>query len=178
MAKKSMNIKYKRKRERNKYKPELDNSTSMKSFVTTLIGVAVFLGLMMLMVWGMQKLGVFERGYTKPDKGETEISYEFIPIGTVFNRTDKEYYVLFDNYETSLTQHLYINTLVSDKALTVYKVDMSKEENAKYKGEEENRKATKATELSINDVTLIKINNGKIADYLVGSEEIEGYLNK
>ena len=55
---------------------------------------------------------------------------------------------------------------------------MSIKENAKYKGETANKKATKVSELSINDITLIKISNGKITTYLVGNEEIEGYFNK
>ena len=178
MAKRSMNVRYKRKRERNKYKPELDKDTSLKSFVKTTIGVLLFLGLMLLMVWGMKKLGVFERGYTKPEKDEAEISYTNISVGTVFNRNEKEYLVLFDDYSSSITSDPYINTIVSNAGLNVYKVDMSKNENAKYKGEEPNRNATKATELSISDITLIKISNGKISGYYNGIDEIEGFLNK
>lgn len=179
MAKKGMNIRYKsRKRERNKYKPELDNNNPVKNFLMTLLSVLLFLGLFGLMILGMKKLGVFERGYTKPEKEETKISYEYIPIGTVFNRTEKEYYVIFDDYSKSYTKDAYIDTRINNSDDTVYKVDMSISENAKYKGETPNKKATKVSELSINDVTLIKIVNGKISTYLAGTKEIEDYLNK
>ena len=179
MAKKGMNIRYKsRKRERNKYNPESDYNDPVKKFGLTLLSVGLFLGLMALMVLGMEKLGVFQRGYTAPDKDETEISYEYIPIGTVFNRSDKEYYVLFDNYDTVLTQNVYVNTLVDSLDVPVYKVDMSKSENAKYSKEESNKKATKVSELSIKGVTLVKISNGRLAGYYEGANEIEGHLVK
>ena len=55
---------------------------------------------------------------------------------------------------------------------------MSLKENSKYAGEEANKKATKVSELSINDINLIKITNGRISEYYVGSEEIEGHFNK
>jgi len=93
----------------------------------------------------------------------------------VFN---DEYYVLFDNYENEYTKSTYINYLI-DKVddIKVYKVDMSKKENAKYSAEEENSDAENATELKINGITLIKIKNGRIEDYISGKESIEEYLN-
>ena len=180
MAKKGMNIKYKsRKRERNKYDPTMNTKDSAKSFVKTTIGVLVFLGLMYLMVFGLEKLGLFQIGYTAPTKEDTEISYEYIPIGTVFTRSEKTYYVLFDKYESILTEDSYVNALVDGITNTrVYKVDMSLKENAKYAGETPNKKAARASELSINDITLIKISNGRISEYYVGNEEIEGHFNK
>ena len=179
MAKNKMGIKYKsRKRQRNKQNAEEVSATSKKSLLSNILGVAVFLGVMYLLIIGMEKLGLFEIGYTAPDKGETEISYEFIPIGTVFTRSEKTYYVLFDDYSNVLSRDNYINTLLEGSKISVYKVDMSINENAKYKGEKPNKKATKASELSINDITLIRITNGRISNYLVGSDEIEEYLSK
>ena len=85
MAKKSMNIKYKsKKRVRNKYDPTMNKEDTLKSGSRVLIGVIVFLGVMYLCVLGMEKLGVFQVGYTAPQK-ETKIDYEYINIGTIFN---------------------------------------------------------------------------------------------
>ena len=178
MAKKSMQLKYKpKKRERNKFE-ENQNNDAM-SFVKTLVGVVIFLGLMYLMGLGFQKLGVFDNGYTAPTKEATTFSYDFIPASTVFNRTDNTYYVLFDNYKDSFSNNGYIEKLLEKETkISVYKVDMSIKENERVKGEKANPKATKFSELSINDITLIKINNGKIALYLTGSEKIEEYLSK
>jgi len=178
MAKNGMNIRYKtRKRERNKYNPTMNTNDSFKEFGMTLLFVCLFLGLMGLMVFGMNKMGVFQRGYTEPTKEDTKVDYVNIPIGTVFNRAEKEYYVLFDNYKNSITSDAYINALLSDSNIRVYKVDMNRADNAKYKGDKANKKASKVSELSINDITLIKITNGRISSYLVGSEEIEGFLD-
>lgn len=179
MAKKSMNMKVKSvKRERNKNKVvERTAKDEAKSFAGTLIGVLVFLGVCYLGVLGMQALGVFDKGYTAPDKGETEISHEFISIGTVFNREIDTYYVLFDNYESDYTKDAYINYLVDyelkDK---VYKVDMNDLNYGKYKSEEANTKAQKVEDLKINDITLIKIVKGKNVKYITGSENIEAFL--
>ena len=179
MAKKGMTLRYKpRKRQRNKYNPTMSTDDSIKSFGKTCLYVFLFLGLMALMVFGMKKMGTFDRGYTAPEKEETAFDYVNISIGTVFNRSDKAYYVLFDDYGTNLSSDVYISTLLEDVDIPVYKVDMSKEVNAKYKGEEANKKATNSNELSINDITLIRIVNGKIANYIIGSEAIEEYLSK
>ena len=58
----------------------------------------------------MEKIGLFEAGYKKPEREETTIDYEFIDIGTVFNRDENTYYVLFDNYENSISSDSYIST--------------------------------------------------------------------
>ena len=179
MAKNKMQIKYKtQKRVRNKDKKEETAEDTIKSFGLTLLGVFVFMGVCYLLVIGMKALGVFEAGYTAPVKGSTEFDYEFIPIGTVFNRSDKNYYVLFDNYESDYTKDPYINSLLDDETIPVYKVDMSKEENSKYKSETANKNAKNVSELKINDITLVKITNGKISSYIIGRESIEEYLNK
>ena len=172
-----MQIKYKsKKRERNKNNVEVTTKDSIKSFSKTLIGVVIFLGVMYLFVFGMQKLGVFEAGYTKPSKEEAKFDYEYINVGTVFNRVEKEYYVLFDNYKDSYSSDAYINSLLSETKTKAYKVDMSKKENQSVEGKEPNKKASNTNELSINDITLIKIKDGKIDKYFVGREDIEEYL--
>ena len=179
MAKRGLNIKYKApKRQRNKYNPTMNTDDSIRNFGMTLLYVGLFLGLMALAVFGMNKMGVFQRGYEAPEKEETKIDYVNIPIGTVFTRAEKQYYVLFDNYRNNVSNDTYVNELLKSSSIRVYKVDMNRSDNAKFKGEKANKKAKKASDLSINDITLIKITNGSISKYLVGSDEIESYLSK
>ena len=85
---------------------------------------------------------------------------------------------MFDDYSTNISQDPYINTVINNQELRVYKVDMSKKENAKYKGDKFNDKASKSSDLTISDITLIKIVNGRMDEYKVGKKSIEGYLNK
>ena len=175
MAKNNMGIKYKRpKRERNKINYTMDESDGFKKLFVTLASVLVFIGIVYLGVLGMEKLGVFEQGYTKPSKDATEISTEQIMIGTVFNRSEKEYLVLFDDY--SKNNYPYINTLLEDNDLRGYKVDMSKPENKKALSDKENTSPKKDSDLKINGLTLIKITNGKVTKYLTGEDKIEEYL--
>ena len=68
---------------------------------------------------------------------------------------------------------------IENKAdIKVYKVDLSKPENKVFKSEESNKNAKRASELKINDVTLIRIKNGKIVNYIESSAKIEEYLSK
>ena len=176
MAKSSMKLRYKSpKRERNKNKEE-HKDLQLKSILTTFGGVLIFIGLFYLCVLCMKKLGVFDLGYTKPSKEETTISYDYILIGTSFNRNESEYFVLYDDY--SKNNYQYTNSVVSSKAsIPVYKVDMSKGENASYISESGNSNAQNASELKINDITLIRFQNGRIIKYLEGSDQIEAYFN-
>ncbi len=179
MAKNNMKLKYKaQKRERNK-KPEVTFKDQAFGVVKTVVGIAVFLGVCYLCILGMEKLGLFEKGYTKPEKESATIDTNYIAIGTVFNRADREYYVLFDNYQDSYKTDSYINTLINGKdKWKVYRVDMGQNENKKFISEEENPKATNPSELKIKDITLIKFFKGKIDKYISGSEAIEEYLSK
>ena len=180
MAKNKMQLKYKsKKRERNKKVVEVTPKDSALSFVKTLVGVLVFIGIMYLMLLGLKALGMFEAGYTKPTKDATTISYEYIPASTVFTRYDKEYYVLFDDYTSSNTKDPYVNDLIdNDKEHVYYRVNIGSKENEKVKGEKANPEAKSADELSIDGLTLIRISNGKISKYLTGNEKIEEFLKK
>ena len=179
MAKNKMKLNYKRpKRERNKNVIEIDEKDDLQKFFITLAIVIGFVGIMYLGVLGLQKLGVFEEGYTKPTSDATTISDEEILIGSVFNRPEKNYYVLFDTLSDN-NKNVYIEYLSSkDLDYRLYKVDMSISPNSKYVSDKSNTKAKTVTDLKINGITLIVINNGKISKYITGSDEIVGYLSK
>ena len=178
MAKNSMKLQYKnKKRERKNKLQNTSSSDELTQGVLTVIGVIAFLGVSYLIMIVMKNAGFFDAGYIKPSKGETTISYEYIPVGTLFNRTESEYLVLFDNYGDN-TKDVYINYLLDKGKTPAYKVDMSLKENEKYNSTEANPKAKNPNEIKINDMTLIKIKKGKIDKYITGSENIEEYLTK
>ena len=177
MAKNKMKLKIKpQKRVRNK-SVELSDSDKFKSVLYTLIGVLVFIGVVYGLILLMEKGGLFEEGYTKPASEATEISSEYIAGSTTFTRDMNEYYVLFDDF-SNLKSDSYVNYLAQNSDLKVYKVDLSKPENKVFKSEESNKNAKRASELKINDVTLIRIKNGKIVNYIESSAKIEEYLSK
>lgn len=53
---------------------------------------------------------------------------------------------------------------------------MSKAENSKYKSDKANTNVKKDSDLKINDVTMIRITNGRVSKYIVGADKIEEYL--
>ena len=153
--------------------------------IISFIKIAIGVGLVVLVVFGatisMNKLGVFDEGYTKPERGEIIISYEDATVGTIFNRPDTEYYVVFDNFTENpnqyLTSILFRYSSIED-GLPIYRVDMSNGFNTKYAGEQGNPSAQKVEDVKINGVTLIKIVNGKNVKYIEGTTNIENELLK
>ena len=153
--------------------------------ILSFIKIALGVGVVVLIVFGatilMNKLGVFDEGYTKPERGEIIISYEDATVGTIFNRPDTEYYVIFDDFTENPNQYLtsilfrYSN---EEETLPIYKVDMSNGFNTKYAGEQGNPSAQKVEDIKINGVTLIKIVNGKNVKYIEGTTNIENELLK
>lgn len=153
--------------------------------ILSFIKIALGVGVVVLIVFGatilMNKLGVFDEGYTKPERGEIIISYEDATVGTIFNRPDTEYYVVFDDFTENPNQYLtsilfrYSN---EEETLPIYKVDMSNGFNTKYAGEQGNPSAQKVEDIKINGVTLIKIINGKNVKYIEGTTNIENELLK
>ena len=179
MAKNKMNLKYKtQKRERNK-KVERTKMDEAKTVLKNVIGIVLFLAIAYLCVWGMQKMGLFEKGYTAPEQKDITIDTDYIAIGSVFNRKDDTYYVLFDNFSNNYVKNAYVEILLENRPdLKVYKVDMGDNANKKFTSDEENPKAKNASELKIKGITLIKIKKGKIDKYLSGNEAIEQFLSK
>ena len=178
LAKNKMKLKYKtQKRERNK-KVETTKKDEALSIFKNFFGILLFLGISYLCILGMQKVGLFEKGYTAPTAKEVTIDTDYIAIGTVFNRKDKEYMVLFDDYSTEYTSNAYINSLIEKSETKYYKVDMGANENKKFISKEENTTPKDASDLKINGITLIKFKNGKIEKYISGSEKIAAYLKK
>ena len=178
LAKSKMNLKYKaKKRERNK-KEERTTTDEALSILKNFVGILVFLGISYLCILGMAKLGLFEKGYTAPTVEDVTIDTDYIALGTVFNRKDKEYYVIFDDYSNTYSSDSYIESLLKDQDVKYYKVNMGTNENKKFISDKENKDAQTSSELAIKGITLIKIKNGKVEKYLSGSEQIEEYLKK
>lgn len=109
----------------------------------------------------------------------TTIQYDEILVGTSFNQPDDEYLVLFYNVDNDINSAYY--TLKSDyeakdDALPIYYVNLASKLNSDCISSESNESATNASELKINDTTLIKFTNNKISEYIVGAEKISDYL--
>ncbi len=160
-------------------KRKSESELDIKGLIIIIIVLVVLVGLVYLLTVGAQKLGWFNEHYTKPEVQEAVISYENINAGTIFDRSDNEYYVAIADFSDK--NNIYLDSLISkykekEDSLPVYVVDLSDGLNSSIKSEENNTFATKVSELKVKDNTLIKITNGNNAGYLVGDESIKSEL--
>ena len=142
-----------------------------KSAVITVVLVLVFVGLFYLFAVYITN---------KPEKiriPEESISYEQITAGSTFNMSDEEYVVLFYSRENNSDITSKISNYKSSKKINVYYVDLDDAINNPVKSDTSNKSATKASELKVINPTLIKIKNGKIAEYIEGQSNVVNYIS-
>ena len=176
---KEKNIKKEEQKKKSFVERKFGLNEEMASFINTLLVVFIGFIIVLLLTLIMGNLGVFDSGYTKPVRGETEISYEEILVGSVFNKNESIYYVVFDNFGDS-SYDIYLTQKLNEysKDIPIYKVDMTKEINAKQKSDISNPSANNVKELKIKVPTLIKIVNGTNSLYIEGTENIINELFK
>lgn len=164
-----------------------DNKTNMKNdlketslrLIKIVIVIILILTLVYLLTSFLSKNGNFSKDYIPLSTSEAVMTYEEATVGTVFNRVDKEYYVIFEDFGN--TNKTYIETLLDkylskEKHKAVYKVDMSLDINSKYKSNVSNKNASSSNELKIKTPTLIYIKDGLIKKYIEGNDKIKSEL--
>lgn len=157
----------------------VDNDSLYKKFIVALCVLAI-LGLFYLLA-----IHITEKNDTSgedPKEEETIVDdYSEILLGSSFNRSEKEYMVVYYDYGNqdikSTLNTTILDYLSKDDNLTVYKVDMSNVFNKSYVTEEEtNKEPSSVDELKINGPTLIKFKDNKVVDYVEGLDEVKAYL--
>ena len=153
-----------RRKTKTVYDEEYTQSTK-KVIITIGIVVVVFLGFYFMTVAINNK----NRGLkTKnPETVEPTIQYDEILADSTFTMKDKEYFVLF--YDFDGPEAVYFETMfneyASDKEHHIYKVDLSNALNQKYiAADKSNKKAKNASQL--------KIKKGKIVEYTEGVGQV------
>lgn len=149
--------------------------TTKKVIITIVIVIVVFLGFYFMTVAINNK----HRGLktTESETSEVEIQYEEILAQSTFSMNNKEYYVLF--YDFDGPEAVYFETIFTEYASNeehhIYKVDLSNALNQNYiTSDASNKKAKNASQLKIKNenATLIKIKKGKIAEYTEGVAQV------
>lgn len=109
--------------------------------------------------------------------GEVTITYDRIDVGNIFNRPYDEYYVLaYDPESLEASKYAALLNSFNKENEKIYFVDLSKKVNASYKNETGNSKASKPSEISLKDPTLMKIKKGAISKYIEEYEKIKDEL--
>ena len=95
----------------NKKNKNVTSEMDIKGLIIIVCVLVVIAVVAYLLTVGAQKLGWFDEGYYKPEVPEAVISYDNINAGTIFNRKDKEYYVLIADFSDK--ESVYVNSLGS-----------------------------------------------------------------
>lgn len=152
---------------------ESDTSNVIKCVVIVLV---ILLVMYLLTVLILKKSST---DYISKEDEKTAIQYSEILAGTSFNKEDEEYLVLF--YDTTADNASVYGNMIStyeakDSHLPIYYVNLANTMNKSINSSESNKDAKDASELKINQSTLIKFSNGGIVDYIEGKDSINEYL--
>lgn len=152
-----------------------ENNVSAKKALTMLLIVIAIVAIVYLvaaLVMGDISL--------KKDTPSATIQYENILAGSTFKQHDKEYIVVYYDFEgtdASRIETAITNYDSTDSAKALYRVDLSLKQNQVYTTDQtSNKNPTKATDLKIKGSTLIYIKDGKVNTYIEGIDKIEDYL--
>ena len=175
MKRRKSNQDKKRKEERKLEKKYLEEADSSKTHWFILIGFILFFVLFYVIT-----LQVTDKK-TKDTSTNVEEGTGEILLGSSFNMNSEEYFVLYyDSTDTSVSStcsSLFQNYRDNNGEKSIYYVDMNSGFNRSYVTEEETNKSVEnVSDLRINGPTLIKIQQGTIAEYIEGLDSIEETL--
>lgn len=152
---------------------EVSASNEIYKVLKIVFGVLVFLGIFYLITIAI--VGREE----KEEIPEATIQYEEILAGSSFTMRDDEYLVVYYDFEDEEMSNLYsaVYSYTYSGSKRLYTVNMSNGFNSKYVSEKSNKEPKDAGELAINGPTLISIKDGKVDEYIEGSDNIISYLS-
>ena len=154
-----------------------DENVVKKLIIITVI-IAVFVGIIYVVTEFFK-----EEPQKNNDIVNGEINYDKVTVGTILNRPYDEYYVLIYNsedpnavlYSTILTRYMQ-----KEDGIKIYFCDLNNKLNISYYNVESDNKsnseATKVEEFDFSDLTLLKVQEGKIVKYLEDLASIKEIL--
>lgn len=172
----------KKKTKKNLYRTSSNNDLEYAKIIKISLGVMIILALtyfVTAIATGEIKLG----NNKKIEETETNIQYEEIIAGQIFNRSDKDYYVLlFDFTDTYASYYLSLKDTYTqkDKSLSVYIVDLEKQINKEIVSEDGNAKVyvDDIKKLKVSNPTLIRIKNHKVVQSIEDKDKIIEFFEK
>ena len=113
----------------------------------------------------------------KEEKEPVEIQNVEILAGTVFNRIESEYYVMFYDFDGSYSYSCSaIYNLYSQKSGKMYLVDLGNNLNKDYIADSKDAVNTdNISSLRVMDPTIIKIKDGKAIEVVSGIDDVNSY---
>lgn len=145
--------------------------------IGNLIKITLILVLIITIFYGLTI--IITKNQTKELENEvpsnTQIQYEEILIGNIYNQKEDEYYVLVELESDYLTLSSSVNNYnEKEDSLKLYIADLNDGFNKKYLGETSDFNKEYPT---FSKSTLLKISNKKIIEYTEGTDEIQKKLS-
>jgi hypothetical protein len=154
-----------------------EDENEIKRFIIIVLVISVLVGI----VYGVTELLKKEERNTTVAEGE--IDYNVLSVGMLLNRPEKEYYVLIYDKEDSdavLYSELINSYMTSKDSLKIYYCDLGNKLNRDYynvnNDNKSNPNAKSIKELDLGELTLIKVEKGKITKYIEKYDSIKNEL--
>lgn len=163
---------------------KIENNASDDNEVKTFIIIVVIIAALVGVIYSLTEY--FSKDENVDEVVAGEIDYDKTSVGTILTRPYDNYYVMVYNsedskavlYSTILTRYMENN---NDKDyLKIYYCDLNNTLNSKYYNVDadgkSNTEAKNVEDFDFGDLTLLKIENGKITKYIEDYEKIKEIL--
>ena len=111
-------------------------------------------------------------------KNDVKIDYDIATIGTMFNRVEKEYYVMiYSNKDDGNNLNNILDSYrSSDNYIKTYYIDLDLKVNNIAKSDKFESKPANSNEVKVKEATLFMIKDGKVTKSFTGVESIKDVL--
>ncbi len=161
-----------------------EDEMDIKSFIIILVVIVLIIVGIYFVTSHIQKKNEVE----ELEVTAGEIDYEITSVGTILNRPYDEYYVLvYDSKDSAAVKYSGLMARYSEKSnlglkdyIKIYYCDLDNALNKPYynvnNDNKSNPKATKVQDFDFGDLTLLKIKDGKITNYIEDYKTIQEKL--
>lgn len=153
-----------------------EESKEVRNFVIILFSIIIIV----LIIYGVSKIFMNDdSSQTEHNIQAGEIDYDKVSVGTMLNRNFSEYYVAI--YDENIPQAVIYSAIITkyleqDNAIKVFFCDLGNSLNSSYyvgENGQSNPDAQTIAEFAFGDLTLIKVENGEITEYLEDLDAIK-----
>lgn len=156
-----------------------EDSKEIRNFLIILFSIIIIV----LIIYGVSRYFIKDEDTNTEDTiTEGTIDYDKVSVGTMLNRHYDEYYVAIydeENPKAVLYSAIITNYLNNENITKVFFCDLGNKLNSKYYVGSDgvsNPQAQNINEFAFEDLTLIKVKDGKIIKYLEDFEKIKEEL--
>ena len=154
----------------------------LKSFAIVIVVVLVCVGIIYLATRAFVTKDLFKKEETKQDTVQeaVQVNYDKAIVGNMLDKPETTYYVMVYDTEGKFMSDMSIllsQYNAKEKHSHVYTVDLANKLNKDYyDAENENVNAKSVEEFKFGDITLVKVNKGKVDKYITDYDKMKKEL--